>query len=284
MAEEYRIELSLDAGFTTIEQTIYTTSTEKKITNLSLTTTYYCRISVRTNGDWIIVKRSSCFALIIGFGIKLNDFPHLIQHKDSRMLCISHEEHYRFIPGLGNVELFERPGCVETYIQEEVTGEWDDEHDQSKIHLENCKHCSWYCVRASVAMINNYFGGTLTQDRISFEIYKDWKPEADSDLGHGVGVFHNKTSEILAWSLNNIFEAEIPRKLNNITPLTWDKIKNEIEDNRPVYIDWGNHASVIQGYHEENNTLTGEIRKTVIVADPWPGRPSYYIYEEFSKN
>lgn len=309
IAEEYRIELSLDKTFTTIEQTTLTTSTKKTISNLSVNTIYYCRISVRIKGEWITIKKSSCFALKVKLGVQLKKFPHLLQHKDSKMLCISYEEHLRFVPGLGRVGIFERPGCSEkTHIE----GPWDHSHNPDdweldewtkyfingdiqtfESHILDCKHCGNYCVRASIAMINNFYGGDLSQDRISYEIFKDWKPEADSDLGHGAGVFHNDTPEILAWSLETIDKSEIPRKINRnyqrripapvILPLKWDKIKSEINNGKPIYIDWGSHASVICGYQEEINPLTGKTIKYVIVADPWAGNESCYVFEEFSK-
>jgi len=232
------------------------------------------------------VRRNSCFAVIIGLGTTLDGFTRLIQHKDSKMLCISHEEHPKFVPGLGNVSIFERPGCVETYIQEEVTGEWDGEHDQSTIHVCNCLHCSWYCVRASIAMINNYYGGDLLQDRISYQIFKDWRPEADSDLGHGAGVYPNSVPPTLAWALNNVAELDIPIKINLLTSLTWGILKNEIDAGRPLYITWGEgglgtHASVINGYEEIINPVNGNIIRVVNIADPWPGAPTRYIFEQF---
>jgi len=83
--------------------------------------------------------------------------------------------------------------------------------------------------------------------------------------------------------LDEITVADIPRKFNKLTPLTWSILKNEIQMGRPIYIDWGGHASVICGYIETTNPSTGNIKKTVIVSDPWPERDSRYLFEEFSK-
>ena len=51
-------------------------------------------------------------------------------------------------------------------------------------------HGDWYCTRASISMIADYYGSNLSQDRISFYAYGGGVPEGD--LGHGVGLWPNQ--------------------------------------------------------------------------------------------
>lgn len=89
-----------------------------------------------------------------------------LQHKDTNMLCLD-----------GDAE----------------TGEnaWDSPHSSRGEHGEN------YCVRASVAMLASYYGGKLSQDRISYETFKGGEPELD--LGHGQTVTRAQAVAAVEW-------------------------------------------------------------------------------------
>jgi hypothetical protein len=43
-----------------------------------------------------------------------------------------------------------------------------------------------YCVYTAVAMINRFYGGTLTRDEIAFQVNQ--RPTPDTELAHGTGV------------------------------------------------------------------------------------------------
>ena len=85
--------------------------------------------------------------------------PQIKQHKDTAMLLLESDR--------------------ETGLHA-----WDKAHPGLDA---NDRADGWNCALAALAMINGFFGGDLSQDRIGFEIFKDRKsgPEFDLNWGHG---------------------------------------------------------------------------------------------------
>lgn len=137
------------------------------------------------------------------------------QLKDTRMLCLQ--------------------GCS-------LLGEhaWDIQH---KTYSYECSHCRKYCVRAAIAMINNYYGGNISQDRISFYILAEIHSHPpETDLGHGRGFTVDQATSALSWALNG---AEI----YHIEEMpSFEQIMEWIDSNRPIMKWQGIHVTVIDGY------------------------------------
>jgi len=155
-----------------------------------------------------------------------------IQHKDTAMLCLD--------------------GCKET-----GNHRWDGEHLNSGDSSKRDAHDNNYCVRASTSMIASYFGGNVSQDRISYYLFGSGVPE--DDLGHGLGTSYAQYLDAISWACSG---ATVD---GGITKPTFAQIKAWIDANRPLGIAINNsHAVVIDGYTKNG---TDEIH----VIDPWTG-------------
>ncbi len=165
-----------------------------------------------------------------------------LQHKDTNMLCLD-----------GDNE----------------TGDfaWDAPH------VDRGAHGNKYCVRASVSMIASYYGGTLSQDRISYEIFKDFFPGPEFDLGHDIGVApppDPAETDILSWALGQ------PVLLHTGKP-DFQEIKNWIDADQPIMSRIRGHMRVIDGYTEF--TLSTVEFQFIHLLDPWD-RAKWVSYED----
>jgi len=156
-----------------------------------------------------------------------------LQHKDTNMLCLD--------------------GDAETGNQA-----WDAPHAQRGDHGNR------YCVRASMSMMASYYGGHLSQDRITFEMFKGGQPEGD--LAHNVGVAappDMAETNGLAWSLG-VAPATIPAQAGKPT---FAQIKAWIDASRPIMTRISGHMRVIDGYWEF--TLLSVNWQFIHLLDPW---------------
>ena len=163
------------------------------------------------------------------------------QHKDTRMLCLE--------------------GCSLTGAHA-----WDVDHV-----TRGCLHDNWYCVRAAISMINSYYSGHLSQDRLSYYILEE-RPGAgdglpENDLGHGRGIYPAETTAGLSWALNGATISNPSGKP------TFAQIKTWINNDQPIFRrnvagTW--HATVIDGYDD-----AGQL---VHVIDPWTGTEGTFAY------
>lgn len=102
-----------------------------------------------------------------------------------------------------------------------------------------------YCVRASTAMIASYYGGELSQDRISYEFFRGEDENPETDLGHGNGPIESEISEWLNWALGD------PHAITytSFKP-SFDLIKQWIDEGRPIGNIVPGHMRVIDGYSD----------------------------------
>jgi len=136
-----------------------------------------------------------------------------LQHKDTNMVCLDGD------PETGNAS-------------------WDAPHTNTGIHGR------MYCVRASVSMMASYYGGHLSQDRISYELFKGGPPE--KDLGHNVGVAappDPAETDLLSWALGVNVPVQVGKP-------TFAQIKTWIDADRPIMARIPGHMRVIDGYFE----------------------------------
>jgi hypothetical protein len=118
------------------------------------------------------------------------------------------------------------------------------------------------CVLASVAMINNFLGGDLSQDRIGYEIFKDFWSGPEFDLNYGEGLYAFQQEEALTFALD---AAPSFHPTGETPDLMWEEITYEIDQGRPVFATIPGHAFVVTGYR-----IHGE-RRIVAINDPWWG-------------
>lgn len=166
-----------------------------------------------------------------------------------------------------------------------------------------------YCVRASVAMMNAYYGGSLSEDRISYYQFEQaapddfeakGKPEFDLGYGRGIGGLTSQTN-VLSWALGAEIEVEKfcpdrPEDTEWTCPweeqpdqMSWDKLVELIDSGRPfMTTNYDNgHMRVVDGYR-----ITHDGIRMVHLLDPVPtsanagpaGVPRWITYHFFKND
>lgn len=159
--------------------------------------------------------------------------PLISQHKDTRMILLESKN--------------------ETGVHA-----WDVDHG----HLDRSDPAdNANCALASIAMINAFHGGDLSQDRIGFEVLKDLFPGPEYDLMYGRGLYADEISQGLAFALEGeVVYRPRPESLDAF----WADIQLGIDAGAPVLAaQFPGHAFVITGYHEEDGL------RYVTINDPW---------------
>lgn len=152
-----------------------------------------------------------------------------LQHKDTKMLCLQ-----------GDAENGASP--------------WDTPHTNRGVHGNN------YCARASIAMLASYYGGRLSQDRITYEIFQG--SAVESELGHDQAVNYAQADNALNWALGTTVTRDN-------SPVTFAELKAWIDADQPLGSTIPGHMRVIDGYREftRGTALVQEYH----VLDPWDG-------------
>ncbi len=188
--------------------------------------------------------------------VTLAGFPLLLQHKDTDMLCL---------------EGCNRAGPLT----------WNGTHAACNNQRQNCNaHDNMYCARASIAMINNFYGGTLSQDRIAFEYYSPEEPGPDFDLRHGIGMYPARMprqggmiagKDIFEWAMGG----PGANMLETFGAPAFAQIEAQIDAGRPILIGENNnaHAVIITGYRTDALN-----RRWFQRTDPWTARQSWIRY------
>ncbi len=268
-ADSFQVQIDNNSSFTAPERNIRTASNTYTVSGLSAGV-YYWRVRVYEDGSLklpfttyqMIIDPLAKFGGSSRTSIQLG-VTRLIQHKDTRLLC-----DYESPAG-------QRPGCDEAAGK---NGPWDNPHATDSAHVAKCEHCQWYCSRAVIAMINNYFNGNLSQDRVSYELFFGTNAGPEADLGHNQGTWLGASGgahgtgrrwQIYEWALGTAV-ARTAGKPSFVT------IQAEIDAGRPIYIDGQNHATLIYGYYFEN--LQGSPTPAVYIHNPWPGTAGFSSY------
>jgi formylglycine-generating enzyme required for sulfatase activity len=155
---------------------------------------------------------------------------------------------------------------------QEPENSWDNQHTSIN------SHGRLNCVRAAISMIASKYGGSLSQDRLSYQLlenqghpidyyynrdpdlYKVGSPE--KDLGHNTGTNTcmngdennpDDTKELLAWALgiNSSSITYGDNQKGNNKP-DFNQIKQWIDNGQPVLRINNFHATVIGGYRVSN--------------------------------
>jgi hypothetical protein len=265
-ADSFRLQVDADSTFASPDVSLNTASTQYTVTAGLPDGLYFWRVQVYSGGALVPEHAVWSFAKLWAYVPKsgeagkapLTVVPNLtplIQHKDTKLLCI-------YNPRAGT-----RPGCTEGAGAQ---GPWNDAHPTTVQHVPGCQHCNMYCTRAVITMVNNRYGGTLSQDRVALQLF----PGAEPGLGHNQGTSLAVRFPVYAWALG--------LNQNQITRVAGSKpsfatVKTELDAGRPIYIDGQNHATLLYGYFELNLPPFGTIR-LVFIANPWPGTQGAFTY------
>lgn len=190
-----------------------------------------------------------------------------LQHKDTKLLCIYYDDGRN-----------KRPGCRETGVK---NGPWDgvhaDDHAVKMIDGKkvDCEHCGMYCGRACAQMLNHFYGGDLSQDRISYDMMavrgSAKNPSPEGDLGHDRWLLFDSTAPNLEWALRNSTVTGPFGDGGGPPDPTYGLIKDEIVAGFPVRCGIPQHAILIDGYKDKDSDAVGNPKKDMVhVRDPWP--------------
>jgi hypothetical protein len=254
-AAQYFLEVDQDSLFQSPDLAVYTTDTSYSTSGLA-SGNYFWRVRVKESVRLFLDHEVSLFYLNdppgSGPDSVFLEVSQELQHKDSRMLCVSNDADFSASPA--------RPGCSEGMS---TRGPWNAAHPKTREHIIHCEHCAYYSARAAIAMINDYFHGTLTQDHISYYSCESTiRDKPESDLGHQRGLRRAPAHELgntLNWALTQ------PGVSEHIGKPTYAEVVTQVVTNsHPTLVCVTGHALVIDG-----TRLAGG-RQQVHVVDPWP--------------
>ncbi len=152
---------------------------------------------------------------------------------------------------------------------------WDAPHDRPS---KDDPADQLNCAIAMIAMINNFYGGDLSQDRIGYEIFKDRQPGPEEDLNYGYGLTayapgaippggEDQTLKAFAFALG----APVTFKFGHSSfDEVWASVTSSIDAGRPVAGAGEHHGYVVTGY-----TLRADGHRIMHVNDP--ARGSYSV-------
>lgn len=120
------------------------------------------------------------------------------------------------------------------------------------------------CALASLAMIASFFGGSLSQDRIGYEVFHDRLPGPERDLNYGDGLYNNQVSAAFTFALGvaPVFYLTAGHTPDEI----WTFLTTAIDGLKPVLASSGRHAVVVTGYYEAAG------QRYLKINDPWVGK------------
>ncbi|MCK4300289.1 MAG: C39 family peptidase, partial [Planctomycetes bacterium] len=241
--------------------------------------TYYWRVSViglgGREGLWLapveIVARELGVAAAATrlTAERVLDVHRLQQRKDTKLLCLDGDHRFG------------------------VDDPWDEPHPTDTVK----DHGSWNCCRASIAMINHYYGGNIHQDYLAYKELEnwgdpfryryaepgtptpDWVGTLENDLGHAYGSGPGST-ELAAWAWVGDPEASLDKHTGSKPDFDW--IRQRIDQGRPMVKAAGAHAVVFAGYREDADGT-----QWVYVVDPAgpplsDGHGTWLVYDTVS--
>jgi hypothetical protein len=126
------------------------------------------------------------------------------------------------------------------------------------------------CALACTQMVNHYFHGTLSQDRIGFQMHQNDRDGPEGDLNYGQP---NPIGDVLNWAVGRSWDGGGPKPVHDLTyPKTygdfWRDVTGEINEKRPVALlekpkNKGAHFILVVGYDIRNG------KNYFVVNNPW---------------
>jgi hypothetical protein len=166
---------------------------------------------------------------------RLLSVPYLTQHKDTKMLLL---------------ESRSETGAHAWNVDHGAPGRTDPADTKN-------------CAIAAVAIMNHFFGGNMSQDRLGFVILRTRAPGPELDLNYGTGMGIPDATRMLTFALGAAptVVLEYPSYDD-----AWTDITSEINAGRPVMGANTKHTFVITGYALRNG------HRIVYISDPANGR------------
>lgn len=219
-------------------------------------------------------------------GVVLN-VPLISQHKDTRML---------------HLEALQEGRRRTSSLTPRMPHAWDRDHGRLD---QNDPADQWNCTLASVAMINHFHRGDLSQDRIGYEVWSrnvatyqaavvnpavaalvtrllagpadpqefvEAQPGPERDLHYGEGMPWGRLVAAGLFALGSLPGAnsgDLPPHGTLTKDSVWNAVTAEIDAGRPVLAFIPGHAIVIRGYELRGN------RRLLHINDPWAGRYAF---------
>lgn len=119
------------------------------------------------------------------------------------------------------------------------------------------------CALAMIAMVNHFYGGDLSQDRIGYELLKDRRRgDPEEDLMYGYGIDTDQTDAAFAFALGPGVRSVLSYPTYDAA---WADITASIDADRPVAGAGPHHGYVITGYAVRNG------HRIITVNDPARG-------------
>lgn len=159
-------------------------------------------------------------------------------------------------------------------------GAWDAPHPDDRRVVEHDNH---YCQVASMSMIASYYGGDISQDRLSYYAIREYpdskrgldpdrdcsvdpdacRPDVKDDFWGG----RNKGLEAMSWMLGYDYDDRSAIDISTYDPptstISFDDIQTWIDAGRPLMVIKPGHVMAIDGYR------TGGGMDQVHLLDPW---------------
>jgi hypothetical protein len=157
------------------------------------------------------------------------DVPLIRQHKDTRMLLLEEPE-----------------------ARGATTHSWDRDHETNSPRdpADNLNSAP-----ASVAMLTQFYGGHLSQDRINYEVFNGDSPGPEGDLGWGHGYNRERLTKAMAFAFG------VPPRVDPaIDDLTMEALWSARIEGRIPGIACKRHCVVVAGY--------GGTQSLLIINDP----------------
>ena len=144
---------------------------------------------------------------------------------------------------------------------EHGTHAWDvDHHTPSATDPADAKNCAI----AAVVIVNHFYGGDMSQDRLGFEILRNRQPGPEMDLNYGGGMTPLQVNAMIAFALGGA-PTLVPAYLSYDDAFA--DIKREIDAGRPVIGANTKHTFVITHYQ-----VRADGHRIVSITDPANGR------------
>jgi hypothetical protein len=256
-AATYRVQVATEPTFGTPTTDVTVSDAELAVGSLPAGTYHWRVASIAGNGIAAVFSEPSAFTLETTASASVTNLlarpseprvvtvaataprrlpvPYLTQHKDTRML------------------LLESP-------VEHGAHAWDVDHGRpSSRDPADTKNCAI----AAVAIMNHFFGGDLSQDRLGYEILHARDPGPETDLMYGTGLTVLDATRMLDFALGGGVTV-VPAYFS--WDDFWRDVKSQIDAGRPVMAANSHHTFVITGYTIENG------HRIVYVSDPANGR------------
>jgi hypothetical protein len=181
--------------------------------------------------------------------------PLLLQRKDTRLLCLE-----------------------STGTRDEASHSWDRPHPLSNEgaaeegwSVDPC--CATNCWAACLQMINHYFAGTVSQDRITYEVYHEraagvlpYQDGPERDFCYNDGVENAGADKGMRFALGGVGGRLMYPTRDDL----WSTIKTEVEADRPCILavnggtgQVSGHAVVVVGWR-----VARDVGRVILVNNP----------------